>query len=236
MNTISNQVSDKEENSCPHCSRTFIRESTYLKHLCEQKRRWMDRDKLANRIAYNAWKQYYEQYHPNKKKTEYKDFVSNSYYTAFVKFGSYCVEIRAVNPAAFAIYLVKNRVPIDVWTRDKNYNKYLVEYLRAEKCLDAVKRSIDNMLDITQTENIQLGDVFRFINSNKICHLISTGHISPWVLYQSNTGKKLLSSLNETQTSLIFDYIDPEKWNIKFKREPESILEVQTVINGVPGL
>lgn len=236
MNMISNQDSESVENSCQHCGRVFIRATTYIKHLCEQKRRWMDRDKLANRIAYGAWKQYYEQYHPNKKKLAYTDFINNNYYIAFVKFANYCVDVRAINPSAYAIYLVKNRISIDNWTSDKNYNKYLTEYLRVENCLDAVKRTIDCMINLSHEENIQLGDVFRFTNSNKLCHIITTGYISPWLLYQSSTGKEFLSSLNETQTSLVFEYIDPEKWNIKFKRELDNLKEVQTVIKGVPGL
>lgn len=232
MNMTTNQVT--ENNSCEHCNRTFVRESTLNKHLCEQKRRWLDKDKLANRIGYVAWKNYYETHHPNRKGLEYRDFSNNSYYGAFVRFGIYCTEIKAINPTAFSIYLTKNRVPIDNWNSDKSYTKFLLEYLRYENWHDAVKRSIDNLLDICNDENIRLSDVFKYANTNKLCYLITMGKISPWVLYHSSTGKDFLGKLNQTQTNLILDYIDPEKWNIKFKRDQEDIKEVTVLLKSIP--
>lgn len=222
------------ENKCDHCNREFVRPSTLLKHICEQKRRYLDRDRPSNRMGYLAWKQYYQLHHPNKKNLEYNHFMNSSYYSAFVKFGTYCSDIKAINSNAFALYLVKNRIPIDNWASDVSYTKYLIEYLKYENCMDAVKRSIENLLDIANDQNVNLSDVFRYINSNKICHMIATGKVSPWVVYQSSTGKDFLSKLDTTQTTMIFEYIDPERWNIKFKREPENVDEVKILLKSIP--
>lgn len=225
---------DKQaENSCEHCGRVFIRESTLLKHLCEQKRRWLDRDRPANRIGYNTWKWYFNTQHPNKKNTGYRDFINNHYYTAFVKFGGYCSDIAVVNPPAYVDWLVKNRHPLDIWASDTTYTKYLVEYLRSEDCMDAVKRTIACLLDIIGEENIQLKDVFRYVNSNKLCHLITTGKISPWILYHSKSGIEFLSKLDSQQESLLFEYIDPQKWSIKFMRESANVADVKKLISEI---
>lgn len=231
MSMINNQVID---NKCDHCNREFARPSTLLKHVCEQKRRYLDRDRPSNRIGYMAWKQYYQLHHPNKKNLEYSDFMNSSYYSAFVRFGIYCSDIKAINSNAFSIYLVKNRVSIDNWASDTSYTKYLIDYLKYENCMDAVKRSIENLLDIANNQNVNLSDVFRYINSNKICHMIATGKISPWVVYQSSTGKDFLSKLDTSQTTMIFEYIDPERWNIKFKREPENVDDVKNLLKNIP--
>lgn len=219
---------------CEHCNRTFVRESTLQKHLCEQKRRWLDKDKLPNRIGYAAWKNYYETHHPTKKNLDYRDFLNNNYYSAFIKFGNYCSDIKAINPTSFSIFLIKNRVPIDNWNSDKSYTKFLLEYLRHENWHDAVKRSIEHLLDISNLENIKLSDVFKYANPNKICYMITMGKISPWVLYHSDSGKDFLGKLDSTQTGMILDYIDPQKWNIKFKRESEDIIEVKQLLKSIP--
>lgn len=224
---------DTEENRCDHCNRTFIRSGTLLKHLCEQKRRWQESSKPANRIAYGAWTKFYSTFQPSRKRREYKDFINSPYYSAFVKWGNYCVDIKAVNVDAYVDYLLKNNTPIDTWDSDRVYTKYLIDYLRTENALDAVKRSIDTMLDIAQNENIQLQDVFRVSNYNKLCHLVTTGHISPWVLYNTKTGKEFLFNINQDQTQLIFDYIDPERWNIKFRRESENVKEVVELLRTI---
>lgn len=223
-----------EPNKCEHCGRTFARPNTLLKHMCEHKRRYLDRDRPANRIGYHSWKYFFQQHHPSKKALSYKDFTNSNYYVAFVKFGTYCVDVKVVNTGTYTDYLLKNKIPIDNWTSDKIYTKYLVEYLRVEHHYDAVKRSIENMLDIAYAENINLSDVFRYVNTNKLCQLISNGRISPWVIYQSNTGKEFLSKLDVDHTNLIFEYIDPERWNIKFKREPGYVDDVKEIIDKIP--
>ena len=220
--------------TCEHCNRTFLRESTLLKHLCEQKRRWLDRDKQANRIAYVAWRNYYLRYHPGKKSVEYTDFTRSQYYGAFIKFAIYCSDIGAVNPAAYSDWLTKNLVPIDTWNTDSVYTKYLVEYLRAEDPYDAVRRSMENLLDYASIEHVMLSDIFKWGNPNKLCYMITAGKISPWVLYNSKGGVEFLSKIDSDQTNLLFEYIHPEKWSIKFMREQDMVNGVKKVLAPVP--
>lgn len=221
------------DRQCEHCNRVFHRESTLLKHMCEQKRRWLDRDRPGNRIAHAAWQQYYRTCHPNKRNLEYADFQRNAYYLAFVKFGNYCVDVRAVNPSAFVAWLIRNRTPIDNWVSDRTYTNYLIEYLRLEDSMEAVHRSMDNLLTMAQEQNIELRDVFRYANPNRICHMITTGHVSPWVLYNSQAGKDFLSNLNSDQIALVMDYIDPERWQIKLFRSAEEVNQVRQLLNEI---
>lgn len=216
--------------NCEHCGRTFVRESTLIKHLCEQKRRWLDKDKSSNRVGYNSWVDYYNRHHPNKKNTEYSDFIKSSYYSAFVKFGAYCVDAQVINPREYIKWLVTNRVSIDNWSSDNQYGKYLLEYLRSEDPLDAVRRSADTLLDIAQDQNIRISDVLKYTNTNKLCYLITAGKISPWLLYHSKSGLEFLSTLNQDQTNAVFEYIDPQKWSIKFKRDTQTITDIKYII------
>lgn len=229
-------VDSESINHCEHCNRTFVRSSTLLKHICEQKRRWLERDQPANRIAYASWQQFYSQYHPSKKNLGITEFIISAYYTAFVKFGIYCRDVKVINPQAYSSYLLKEKVPIDNWASDTSYTKYLVSYLRTEDSLDAVHRSIENMLDLAQTENIQLADIFRFVSTNKLCQMIASGRISPWLLYQSKTGTEFLSKLNDDQTNVVFEYIHPERWQIKFLKSTEEVEKVRALILAIPGL
>jgi hypothetical protein len=51
------------------------------------------------------------------------------------------------------------------------------------------------------------------------------------MLYQSESGVKFLSKLDETQQKMILEYIDPEKWAIKFKRDPSIVKEVKELMH-----
>jgi hypothetical protein len=92
------------------------------------------------------------------------------------------------------------------------------------------------MLRLAEEQNIELSDVFKYISPSKLCYVIAAGKISPWILYHSNTGKQWLSNLNDDQRGFIYDYIDPERWQIKFKRSPEEVKTVKDIISEIPGL
>lgn len=218
---------------CEHCNKTFIKPGTLLSHLCEPKRRWMEKDKPSNRIAFAAWTKFYQQYQPRSKKKEYRDFTASPYYGGFVKFGTYCADVNVVNPLMLADWLLKEKISLDNWASDRHYDRYLVEYMRLEDGMDAVKRSIETLLRFSEEDNLQLGDVLKFTNANKICHKVVSGKISPWVLYNSSSGREFLSSLNAGQMEMIFEYINPDIWNIKFMRDKEAASEVRNLLSQV---
>jgi hypothetical protein len=216
---------------CDHCNRSFVKPSTLANHMCEQKRRWTEKDRPANRIGYSAWLKFYKQFQPTSKKNkEYRDFSKSAYYTAFVKYGTYCADVSVVNPHNYVDWLLKEKVSIDNWASDKHYGRYLIEYLKIEDSMDAVKRSVETLLKIAEKENLNVGDVLRYSNANKICHLVMGGHLSPWLLFNSESGQYFLSSVNQNQTEMIFEYINPDLWNIKFMRDKETLKEVQMIL------
>jgi len=115
---------------CEFCNRTFVRESTMLKHICEYKHRWLERDRRGNQIGFQSFVQFYKKHSTAKKEKTYEEFIKSAYYTAFVKFGNYCLEINALNVPRLVEYYLKENIKIDNWTSDLNYNSYLIDYLK----------------------------------------------------------------------------------------------------------
>lgn len=215
---------------CEFCARSFIRENTLIKHICETKRRWQDKDKQGNRIGFQSWIQFYSK-NTNKKKKDYMDFAKSAYYTAFVKFGNYCVDANVLNVSRYVNYLLKNQISIDTWNRDSNYTKFVIDYLKAEDPLDAIARSIETTVTLATEDNIQTKDVFRYGNTNKICYEITKGKISPWMLFHSVSGLQFIERLDVTQQKMILDYINPEQWAIKFNKSKTIIKEVKELLH-----
>lgn len=218
-----------KKHQCEFCEREFLRESTILKHLCETKRRWMDRDKHSNRIGYNSWVQFFSK-STNKRKKEYMDFAKSAYYTAFVKFGNYCAEAQVLNVPRYVDWLLKNQISIDTWNRDSNYTKFIIDYLKTEDPLDAIARSIETTVRLAENDKIQTKDVLRYGNCNKICFEVTKGKISPWMLYHSESGLEFMSKLDRTQEKMILEYINPEQWAIKFKKSKSIINEIKELL------
>jgi hypothetical protein len=123
-----------------------------------------------------------------------------------------------------------NKISIDAWAKDTNYNRYLIDYLKCEDPLDAVARSIETAMTLAKTESIATKDYLRYGNRNKICYEITVGRISPWMLYQSESGRTMLDTLDSTMIDTIIDYIKPEQWALKFKRNHDNVVEVQQLL------
>lgn len=224
------ETTQSEKFGCEFCGREFIRESTMFKHLCENKRRWQDRERIGNRLGFQTWVQFYEKHTATKKKRTYLDFAKSSYYLAFVKFGSYCAEAKVINVSSYVNWLLSEKVRIDSWMQDTNYTKFLISYMKTEDPMDAVARSIENVIEYAKEEKILSKDYFRYGNKNKICYAITTGKISPWMLFQSESGIQFLDKLDNTQQKMIIDYINPEQWAIKFNRNSETVKTVKELL------
>ena len=116
---------------------------------------------------------------------------------------------------------MKNQIKIDSWCSDTNYTKFLIDYLKVEDPMDAVAKDA----------GIETKDCLRYANRNRLVHAITNGKISPWLLYQSESGVKFLEDLDESQQKMIIDYINPEQWAIKFRRNSEVVSQVKELLN-----
>ena len=232
--TLENMNKTEETNtkfSCEFCKKSFARERTLFSHICESKRRWLDKDKVGNRLGFQSFVQFYKKHSSAKHTKTYEEFIKSPYYSAFVKFGTYCADVNVLNVSRFVDWLLTDQISIDNWTSDKVYTKFLIEYLRKEDPFDAIHRSVETTINLAENEGIQPKDILRYGNSNKICYQVTLGKISPWMLYQSDSGIQFLDTLNPDHAKLIIDYIDPEQWALKFKREPELARQVKEILN-----
>lgn len=218
--------------NCEFCGKEFIRETSLINHVCETKRRWESKDKRGNQLGFQAWIQFYTK-NTNKKKKDYMDFIKSSYYTAFIKFGNYCLDTQVIFVSRYVDWLVKEKVSIDKWNKDSVYSKFIVNYLFEEDPLDAIARGIETTIRLAQDAGIKTKDLLRYGNTNKICYEITKGKISPWMLYHSESGLQFLENLDSTQQKMILEYIHPERWAIKFKRYSNKIPQVKSLLKEV---
>ena len=202
---------------CKYCAKEFSKESTLAVHVCEPKRRWQQENETGVQFGLRSYLRFYEVTQGSSKLKSYGDFVASPYYNAFVKYGRYCVSIRAINFASFTDWLLKNNKKLDYWCKDSLYEEWMTEYLRREAVQDALERALKEMEDYAGNSDIaNFSHYFRYGNSNRICYHISTGRVSPWVVYNCDTGVEFLGNLSEEQIGLVMPYIDPDFWNRKF--------------------
>ena len=205
---------------CKYCDKEFRKESSLAVHLCEQKRRWQEERETGVQFGLQAYLRFYELTQGSAKMKSYTDFVASPYYRAFVKFGRHMVGIRAVNPRMFIDYVIKENKKLDHWTHEKVYLEYLRNYMRKEAVQDALERALKEMQDYAdehQEFKNGFNDYFRFGSPNRICHHISNGRVSPWIVFNCASGIAFLDQLNDEQIGLVLPWIDPDYWQQKFR-------------------
>lgn len=199
-------------------------------HVCENKKRYQSQNETGVQIGLRAYQKFYEMSQGSGKPKSFDDFAKSPYYRAFVKFGQYCVSIRAINILRFTEWLLKNNKKIDYWCKDSVYGEYLDQYLRVENPMDALQRAIEHSINWGH-ENATLPEHYlRYGNDNALCFAITTGRISAWVLYNSKSGQEFLNRLNSEQIAMIWSFIDTDFWQNKFKDFPEEVKTVKDIL------
>ena len=203
---------------CRYCEKEFRKESTLSAHLCEQKRRWQQEAETGVQFGLRAYLQFYETTQGSARLKSYEDFVNSPYYNAFVRYGRHLVAIRAINSNSFTTWLLNNNKKIDFWCKDSFYEEWLLEYLKRESPQDALERALREMEDYAGNSDIaDFSHYFMYGNTNRICYHITTGRVSPWILYNCDTGIDFLNRLGEEHLAMVLVWIDPDYWGRKFK-------------------
>jgi hypothetical protein len=180
----------------------------------------MEKDEAGVRLGFQAYIKFYEITQGSAKLKTFDDFADSPYYRAFVKFGRYCVDIRAINPARFTEWVLKQNKKLDHWAKDSVYTEYLQDYLRVENVSDALARAVEFGIDWGEKNNAKPEDCLRYGNTNAMAYAVSTGRISPWIIYNCESGQGFLSDLDATQIAMVWPYIDADFWQRKFKDYP----------------
>ena len=218
---------------CRYCKKGFVKETTLIAHMCEPRRRYQQEKETGVQLGLKAYLRFYEISQGSAKSKTYDDFVGSPYYAAFVKFGRHLVGVRCVNTVSFTDWLLKNNKKIDHWCKEALYLEWLHEYLKKEAVQDALERALKEMQDYADSEpklQNNFNNYFRLGSANRIVHHISNGRISPWIVYNCDSGVDFVGSLNEEQIEIIMPWIDPDHWQRKFKDYPADTEWVKSVL------
>jgi hypothetical protein len=203
---------------CSYCGKDFGRERTFMVHVCEKKRRHDQRDEKWVQIGFRTYQKFYELQQQQGNKT-YDDFAESPYYSAFVKFGRFTRDIKPVHIERWIEWIIKSGVRLDQWCNDKLYDEYLADVLRRESVDDALKRSISTMLEWADNSGAKWQHYFLYVQTTRAVADIRKGAISPWLLYCTKYGKKLMTRLTDEQLEMVKEYVSPNFWASKLVQQ-----------------
>ncbi len=215
---------------CEYCGAGFMREKTLAVHMCEPKRRALQKNEKRVQLGLYAFNQFYKLSAGAKKDKTYEEFSKSPYYNAFVKFGSFVSNVRPLYPERYVDYVVTSGVKLDHWCRDEMYEKYALELIKKEGVETALERSIMTMMEWADDNNSLWNHYFKYVTLNRAVYHIKDGKISPWLILNCNTGKEMLSKFNDEQLEIVYNIMDPEHWAMRFKKRNSDVELVKEVV------
>lgn len=214
---------------CIHCAKKFSQERTLVSHMCEKKRRAMQRDEKRVQAGFMVYNRFYQLTQGAKKLKSYDNFCNSSYYNAFVKFGSFINNINPLYPDKYIDFVIKSGVRLDNWCRDELYEQYLYEMLKVEPVESAVQRTLQTMMEWADENEAEFRHYFEYVNLNRAVQDLVNGRTSCWVILNCKSGKKMVENMNDEQLSIIAPAFDVKYWLKKFKEIPADVALVKEI-------
>jgi len=215
---------------CQYCNSAYVKESTLAVHMCEQKRRHLQKSEKHVVLGYQTYVRFFQLTQKAKHVKSYDEFAKGPYYNAFVKFGSFLSNVNPLYPDRYIDYVVTSGIKLDHWCRDELYYKYVLDLIKKEPAEVALHRSIDTMIVWADENDSQWNHYFKYVSVSRAVYNIKDGKVSPWIVLNSESGRSLLGKFNDEQLGIVFEVLDPTYWTKRFKVYPADLDLVKTVV------
>jgi hypothetical protein len=216
--------------TCPYCNNKFMKEKTFMVHVCEKKRRHLAKNEKHVQLGLVAFVKFYKTVQKSNSEKTYDDFADSPYYNAFIKFGSFISNVNPLYPEQYIDYIIKSGVKIDHWCRETIYEEYVLNLIKTEPMEVAFKRSVDHMVSWAQDHGSVWNHYFLHVTTNRATFDIKDGKISPWLILNCETGRKLLDSFTDEQLTMVSAAMDPRFWIKKFKDHKDDVEFIKNAV------
>lgn len=216
---------------CRFCNKSFTRERTLSSHMCEKKRRWMNKDDPASRIGFNVWTDFMKYVSPNTKKAKtIDDFIRSADYLGFVKFANYLIELRPLESDKFIQWLFKMGVRLGDWQKPGTYQLYVQEAAKKETADRALERTILAMAEWGDSTSNRWQEFFTKAAPATAMNMIVLGRISPWIIFSTDAAQSLLDRMEPGQIDKVAEHVDTKWWKNKLKNQTSEVQWINTTL------
>jgi len=213
--------------ACGFCTKSFSREALLGNHVCEAKRRYLQREDKSVKLAFAAYERFYRSLH---REVTLPAFEKSKFYAAFVRFARYLMDLNAIHPLAFVDFLLRLEVPVDRWTNPTYYGTYIRELNKNETPNEAFDRNLMLMEQWANDVGEDWRNFFRKLAPAQAVQWIISGRISPWVLFTASSAAALFDRMTEEQMTLVNQAIDAKYWRAKIARHQEHVDEIRAMM------
>lgn len=197
---------------CEFCEKRIPSEE-FENHLCPKMKRLKDKNKKEFITGFFAYKVFKKFNSVRKLKAEptIEDFVKFRNYNSFLKFGKRYSFLGVKEVEQFMLWICKNQIHTKVWLEVKTYDNWLIKKSINEDPIDASESAIQLMLLWENTTGNNWFDFFREVNTEIALEFVSSGKLSPWLLF-SGIANSLLERMSDSQLDRLTSKLNIDVW------------------------
>jgi hypothetical protein len=214
---------------CRYCNKKFSSEKIVANHMCEQRRRYEQRNTAFAKYGLEAFSTIQRVLFRNDSKNKEEDFRKSDFYLACIRWGHFVIEVHCLEISQYLHWLMKLNVPIDNWNKDEIYDCWLTQYAFVELPWDSFKRSISSMIKWSDEVNKPYQSYFAEAGTARIITDIQRCLITGWLIFCSDSGKLWLSSLTQNDLNLIWGWVDASRWKIRLDKFPSDVAGITKI-------
>jgi hypothetical protein len=148
-----------------------------------------------------------------------------------MKLAKHIIDLNLDKPEEFVKFILKNSVKIDDWCKAVVYETYVKDRTKKETVERAIERSVLNMKAWAEKTGFSWENYFQQVSTPEAVQDIRMGRISPWCTFATDQGSRLIDRFEPGQIQQLIEYIEPQSWRVKVKRQQQDADWVQEIFN-----
>lgn len=219
---------------CTFCDREFVRKTWYEKHMCDKKKRFLDRNNIAVIRAhrlFNHWQRRCRLLRRGAEKSM-DEFLRSPFYKAFVRLSEFTSSEYVVSGFKYIDWLVDNKIPEARWCNPRDLDEYR-EYVReSEEPEEQAEITCKNIRVWCADNGIDMPEFFATVTPSQAMNMVRENKLSPWVLlgYQPCVDA-LTSRFKQDMLFTLNDHINVPYWLEKTESDTDGVAKVTSVLN-----
>lgn len=217
---------------CTFCDKNFTRKTWFDKHVCEKKKRFLQRnniDVIKALRMFNHWQKRAGLLRKGREKTM-EEFCKSPFYGTFLRLSEFTRTQSVITPSSYIDWLVERDIPESRWCNPADLDQYHSFIKRREDPLEQAEKTCKNILMWCEERGLETDEFFSKIRPGQAINMVRENRLSPWVLlsYEPSV-KNLLEPMKDEALHTLSEHINLRYWIDKVENETENAAKVREI-------
>lgn len=214
---------------CQYCGDKFKKETTLIKHLCENRKKVLLLESNIGKsayISYQNWRNLNHFFYCDKD-----TFLNSKYFKSFINFVEFCKENSIPEKNGFIKMMVEKKIQPSLWINDLYYEMYISEFDNLYSPMRQVEMSLEVLYRLSDLLECKIHDIFSNIKIIELLKMIHAKKLSPWLLLLMKSFQHHIKyNITEEEQILLSTIINSNEWKQKFIKNKESMDKIKNLL------